>query len=110
MCFFDRQGIPEALVRHHGESKGNEIQVASRLSRGFRRISHLFHRKKRPDVIQTHDEEVTKDDSNQFDDDLLMLRNYCFVSVGKGKRTLEMHALVQLAMKKWLEAHGQLER
>ena len=32
MCFFDRQGIPEALVRHHGESKGNEIRVASRRS------------------------------------------------------------------------------
>ena len=109
MCFFDRQGIPKALVRHYSESKGNEIQVASRRSRGLR-ISHLFHRKKQPDIVQTRDKEAREDNSSQFDDDLLMLRNYCFVSVGKGKRTFEMHALVQLATKKWLEAHGQLER
>ena len=36
------------------------------------------------------------------------LRDYLFVSVDTD-RTFEMHALVQLAMRKWLEANGQLE-
>ena len=36
------------------------------------------------------------------------LRNYSFFSVDTD-RTFEMHALVQLTMRKWLEAHGQLE-
>jgi hypothetical protein len=52
------------------------------------------------------------DDNIQCDelqDDLRMLKNYSFVSVTE-QSTFEMHALVQLAVRTWLKAHGQLER
>ncbi|KAL8778508.1 MAG: hypothetical protein Q9203_001929 [Teloschistes exilis] len=43
-----------------------------------------------------------------FEHDVQVLRNYSFISCDTD-RTFEMHALVQLAMRKWLEANEQLE-
>jgi hypothetical protein len=45
-----------------------------------------------------------------FEDDILTLRNYSFISANADKTTFEMHRLVQLATRMWLRAHGQLER
>jgi hypothetical protein len=57
-----------------------------------------------------HYKEGGEDDSSQFNTYLLVLRNYCLVSVSEGSLIFEMHALVQLATRKWLEVHGQLGR
>ncbi|KAH8753343.1 hypothetical protein F5883DRAFT_690792, partial [Diaporthe sp. PMI_573] len=65
MSFFDRQGIPDWLVRP-------------------------------PDNIT-------------FEDDLLMLRNYCLISLNKTGDIFEMHNLVQLAMRKWLSVDKRTE-
>jgi len=46
----------------------------------------------------------------RFEDDVLMLRNYSFISVSVDTATFEMHRLVQLSMRKWLEANKQLSR
>ena len=51
--------------------------------------------------------ECSKDDG--FEDDVQTLRDYSFLSVGTD-RTFEMHALVQLTTRKWLEANGKLEQ
>ena len=39
----------------------------------------------------------------------MMLRDYSFISVNRDPHTFEMHRLVQLAMRKWLTAHGEEE-
>ena len=76
MSFFDRQGIPDALLQDRSE------QINSRQDQM----------------------------SDGFEEDVLVLRNYSFISVNTDGTTFEMHRLVQLAMKEWLKAHGQLER
>ena len=43
-----------------------------------------------------------------FEDDVQVLRNHSFISCDTD-RTIEMHAPVQLAMRKWLGANEQLE-
>jgi hypothetical protein len=48
--------------------------------------------------------------SDGFEDDSLALRNYLFISINTDGTTFEMHGLVQLATRTWLEAHGQQER
>ena len=48
--------------------------------------------------------------SDGFEEDVSILRNYSFISVNTNGTSFEMHGLVQLAMRKWLEAHGQIER
>jgi hypothetical protein len=56
-------------------------------------------------------EEILKPGGNEeFEEDIVMLRNYSFIAVNMDLTTFEMHGLVQLAMRKWLDAHGQLER
>jgi tetratricopeptide (TPR) repeat protein len=52
-------------------------------------------------AVQTDDE---------FEDDVLALRDYSFVAVTKDANTFEMHSLVQLATRTWLENEGQLDK
>ncbi|KUJ10972.1 uncharacterized protein LY89DRAFT_739942, partial [Mollisia scopiformis] len=84
MSFFDRQGIPEALLRKRSEQDGDE------------------------DMDEDDTSQSTVDDG--FDDDVWTLRDYSFISVNANGKTFEMHGLVQLATRKWLEAHEQMER
>jgi tetratricopeptide (TPR) repeat protein len=70
MCFFDRQGIQEALLRNPSGTTDND----------------------------------------GFEDDVLTLRDYSFITVTKEANTFEMHNLVQLTTRTWLGNHGQLDR
>jgi hypothetical protein len=47
---------------------------------------------------------------DEFEDDVLVLRDYSFITVTKDASTFEMHSLVQLATRTWLESEGQLEK
>jgi tetratricopeptide (TPR) repeat protein len=47
-------------------------------------------------------------DNNSFKDDLATLGDYSFVTVTKGINIFEMHSLVQLATRKWLESQDEL--
>ncbi|KAL8795910.1 MAG: hypothetical protein Q9195_001654 [Heterodermia aff. obscurata] len=98
MSFFDRQGIPESLVRNRSQTEGR-------------------HRSQEPldrdDDEENGDEdgESSMSDSSEndgFEDDVQVLRNYSLISINTD-RIFEMHALVQLAMRKWLEANKLLE-
>jgi tetratricopeptide (TPR) repeat protein len=95
MSLFDRQGIPEALLR----------RTKTRQSQGNIGRADIDDEKENDEDSIS---ESIKDDG--FEDDILTLRNYSFISVNEDKITFEMHRLVQLATRKWLGAHGQLER
>jgi hypothetical protein len=43
-------------------------------------------------------------------DDVLMLRDYSFVTFAGDAHTFEMHRLVQLATRKWLETQKELDK
>jgi tetratricopeptide (TPR) repeat protein len=45
-----------------------------------------------------------------FDDDVLTLRDYSLITVTKNANTFEMHNLIQLATRKWLENHGEVDK
>ncbi|KAF2739038.1 HET-domain-containing protein, partial [Polyplosphaeria fusca] len=96
MSFFDRQGIPKALLL------GSNVPQSA------------------PRDVQADDGEESnnaKDDDSALDygtddsfiDDILTLRDYSFVSETTDPGTLEMHSLVQLATQKWLEGRGEVE-
>ncbi|KAL9123557.1 MAG: hypothetical protein Q9217_007018 [Psora testacea] len=104
MSFFDRQSILEVLVRNRGEiGKSGKSQEDGDEHDG---------REDEEDSEDNGDNEDkasegSKDDG--FEDDVQMLRDYSFLSVGTDG-TFELHALVQLATRKWLEANKQLEQ
>lgn len=88
MSFFDRQGIPEALVRKRAE------------------IENDHRSQEKPDEYDGREEEEDNEDNTSecskddgFQDNVQTLRDYSFLSVGTD-RTFEMHALVQLATRK----------
>ena len=103
MSFFDRQGIPEALLR------SRDVQRNSR------------HDQKENDNNNHSDIEAGYDSNNDednrsrsvndgFEEDLLALRNYSPISVNMDGTTFKMHGLVQLATREWLKASKQQER
>ena len=98
MSFFDRQGIPEALVRKRAESRN---------SHGSQEERDEHNSREEEEGDNDNAPECSEDDG--FEDDVQILRNYSFLSVVTD-RTFEMHALVQLATRKWLEANGKLEQ
>ena len=49
-------------------------------------------------------------DKDGFEDDILTLRDDSFITMTKGANTFEIHNLVQLATRTWLENQGQLDR
>ncbi|KAM0168838.1 hypothetical protein ACHAPF_010602 [Botrytis cinerea] len=105
MSFFDRQGIPEALLR----------------SPDTHRNLHR-NQKKRSDDDDDHnsistacsddDTDKTSQSSinDEFEDDISLLQDYSFISVTADRTTFEMHRLVQLATRKWLEDQKQQEK
>ena len=95
MSFFDCQGMPKALLK--GQSEQGDAER---------------------DQKEHNDDEWNSDEDNssqssqndEFEDDVVALRNFSFISINTDGTTFEMHSLVQLATRKWLEADGQLER
>ena len=103
MSFFDRQGIPDALLQDRSE------QINSRQDQRESTASSCVD----DDTCYIDDEEGSASQSSMsdgFEEDVSVLRNYSFISDNTNGTTFEMHGLVQLAMKKWLEAHKQIER
>lgn len=96
MSFFDSQGIPEDVIRRKAPVDDGQGS------------SHP----KMDEFGDSEDEKSAPESSwnAEFEQDILMLRNYSLISIGKNPREFKMHKLVQLATRKWLEASEQLER
>jgi hypothetical protein len=96
MSFFDRQGIPVALLQPRAE-------------RGEAQMSQT----KADNSIDDEPEDDTSQSSagdEEFGNAVAVLRNFCFISVDTAGTSFEMHALVQLAMRNWFEDNSKLER
>ncbi|KAF2689002.1 hypothetical protein K458DRAFT_329058 [Lentithecium fluviatile CBS 122367] len=97
MSFFDCQGIPETLLRNCEEETAKQDQEE-------RDSDHDDW----GDDGNSASQSSVSDDG--FEDDVLTLRGYSFISANADGATFEMHGLVQLATRTWLEVHGQLEK
>ncbi|KAJ5517787.1 Tetratricopeptide-like helical [Penicillium expansum] len=97
MSFFDRQGIPDSLIRDDKETK-HKIHDFSISNEDLR--------------MDASDKERSASDSvvDRFEDDILVLKEYSLISISPDETKFEMHRLVQLAMQEWLKAHIQLEK
>jgi hypothetical protein len=96
MSFFDRQGIPESLLQR----------------RPTPYYGQAAQKEKGGGDIDSGSEDSTSQsdaDDSEFEEDVTVLRNFCFISVDTTGKSFEMHALVQLAMRKWLETNSKLE-
>jgi tetratricopeptide (TPR) repeat protein len=82
MSFFDRQGIPEDLLKPSEHAPGRD----------------------KAEEVDSESSDGGTDDT--FEDDIAMLRDYCLVNVNRAGDMFEMHGLVQLSTRRWLQACG----
>lgn len=103
MSFCDRQGIPKILLRNRGKQT-NSLQAQCE---GDQEDSIYID----VDNYDDNSDEASQFSMNDgFEEDILALRNFSFISYNTDDTNFEMHELVQLAMREWLEAHGQQEK
>ncbi|RWA05007.1 hypothetical protein EKO27_g10098 [Xylaria grammica] len=48
--------------------------------------------------------------NGEFDEDVQILRDYCLISTSEAGDTFEMHRLVQLSTRTWLDVHKEAEK
>jgi tetratricopeptide (TPR) repeat protein len=96
MSLFDRQGIPQTLLQSRTEQE--DVQKGQE--------------QRSDDDRDSGEDEASQSSTSEdeFEDDVEALRNYCFISVDTDGTSFEMHALVQLATREWLNLNGKLER
>jgi len=114
MSFFDRQGIPEALLQHHADAREYGQHKPKWRCRALWHLKHLLRRKSEHYRDRTSAEstgtEEEESSTDCFEEDLVVLRNFSFISITEDRSVFEMHRLVQLATRKWLRSQGRLER
>ena len=100
MSFFDRQGIPESLLK----SSRNDENTA--------RLSRLEGQEDWGSGGLGDSESNGSDDETDdaFEDDIAILRDYCLIIPNEDGDVFEMHGLVQLSTRKWLEAYNLQEK
>lgn len=88
MSFFDRQGIPDSLLREDQATKQTN---------------------KESDTSDTDDDESLFEEIDRFESDILLLKDYSMISETSDHGIFQMHRLVQLGMQKWLKSQESLE-
>lgn len=107
MSFFDRQGIPESLVRDGAQAENEPRSREERHPDDGQGNNNEDNGDR--DSYSDKDSISESGKDHEFEKDVRILRDYSFISFDTSQ-TFEMHALVQLAMRKWLEANGKLEQ
>ncbi|KAJ9130676.1 Kinesin light chain [Pleurostoma richardsiae] len=92
MSFFDRQGIPETLLKSTKTSEDTGRKCSTR---------HTWEDSASPSS--------DCEPEGGFEDDIQMLRDFSLISTNEDGDTFEMHGLVQLSTRKWLEAKERHE-
>ncbi|KAK4207231.1 hypothetical protein QBC37DRAFT_392927 [Rhypophila decipiens] len=111
MSFFDRQGIPECVLE---PSKTTNMARDRGLNKAVDEESNDG------DTTADREDDSTGSDDNlddnldgdidgRFEDDMAMLRDYCLIAVAETGDEFEIHGLVQLSTRKWLEVFERQE-
>ncbi|KAF7175615.1 hypothetical protein CNMCM7691_009180 [Aspergillus felis] len=98
MSLFDRQGIHQCLLQDFSHVKRSNTDQEKCLD-----AVDSYTMDNTGSLVQYNVDE-------RFEDDIRTLRNFSLITVNTDAVSFRMHRLVQLAVQKWLEAHGQLER
>ncbi|KAF5132805.1 Kinesin light chain [Metarhizium anisopliae] len=98
MSFFDPQSIPDWAIkpftRTTSTTRGRDQLNAQDSDRGSCSDTDA-------------DSNTGTDIDSYFEDDISMLRDYCLITTNEDGGGFEMHGLVQLSTRKWLDAFGQ---
>jgi hypothetical protein len=114
MSFFDREAIPEALLRETGSGQAwNEDDRGVETPVGMAAVDEKDENRSFVNIeagaSHKDDTGLQAEKAERFEKDVVMLRSYYFISQPADTTFFDMHRLVQLATKKWLKGNSQLE-
>jgi tetratricopeptide (TPR) repeat protein len=107
MSFFDRQAIPEELLQERGSSQAEAEEECSTVDS---KASERGGEDAGTHALSERNTGVPVDKAEEYEEDIVVLRNYNLVSSTADRTIFEMHRLVQVATKKWLKAAKQYDR
>ncbi|GAB7336855.1 hypothetical protein MBLNU13_g00421t2 [Cladosporium sp. NU13] len=107
MCFFDRHAIPEALLQERGSGQAEGEKEGSAGNSGDSERGGEDAGTSKP---SERNAAIPGDKVEEYELDIVVLRNYSLISSTTDKAVFEMHRLVQDAIRKWLRAVKQLDR
>lgn len=106
MSFFDRQGIPEWLLRPPDNFESQDSNTKECDDDGSKHSESEYD----DDSDVSSPSDASENPAVQaFKDDVTILRNYCLISLNKTGDVFGMHSLVQLATRKWLDVDQRTE-
>jgi tetratricopeptide (TPR) repeat protein len=94
----------------------DHIRSTRQSAAGLLSLMSFFDRQGIQDYLLHHQSSTAAErvsatqNDNGFEDDVLALRDYSFITVTRDANTFQMHSLVQLAMRTWLKNQGQLDK
>ncbi|KAH8704507.1 P-loop containing nucleoside triphosphate hydrolase protein, partial [Phaeosphaeriaceae sp. PMI808] len=96
MSFFDQHGIPEHVLWNRGVQKNMQTD----------------HKEHKASAYSNEDiaQESSLGSKNMFDEDVMMLRDFCLISCDTRGTPFEVHAFVRQSTRIWLATTGKLER
>ncbi|TRX93480.1 hypothetical protein FHL15_005755 [Xylaria flabelliformis] len=97
MSFFDCQAIQEELVQRNPSNESGNFETHS-----DNESTSTSESSNNASEDETYDKE--------FEEDIATLQNYCLISTNERGDTFEMHGLVQLSTRKWLDMHKETEK
>ncbi|GAB7334635.1 hypothetical protein MBLNU13_g06596t2 [Cladosporium sp. NU13] len=105
MSFFDRQAIPETLLKNRTSDRTQFIR-----SKAAGQYGRTPHSDIDSGVSDEDSEDTSGAEDDEFEEDIAMLRDYSFVSITADVTAFEMHRLVQFATQQWLKIDDSFER
>lgn len=111
MSFFDNQAIPEALLRERDNDTEDRSSGDTSDGENNGDAGHdcdLDESDSDGDSTHNAVDDTSDIVDEAFEEDVAVLQSYSFVTAGVS--TFQMHRLVQVATRTWLESHGQHER
>ncbi|KFA46642.1 hypothetical protein S40293_08203 [Stachybotrys chartarum IBT 40293] len=100
MSFFDRQGIPEWVLKGNGPTEDAASETST---------EDMGSDSDDGNTDGKSESDAGDDLDSRFEEDVGMLRDYCLVTTNEQGDEFEMHGLVQLSTRKWLTVSGQQE-
>jgi tetratricopeptide (TPR) repeat protein len=104
MSFFDRQAIPENLLKRRTFDRMEPSRSSAPEQSGRTSQSNTAS-----EASSQGSEDTSDTEDEEFEDDLAMLRDYSFVSITADANIFEMHRLVQFSTQRWLKADDSFE-
>jgi tetratricopeptide (TPR) repeat protein len=101
--------VPHSIIMTWHTTFKHLTEVSDSAARLLALMS-MFDREAIPDYLLQGQYLDGSSESDDFEDDVAMLRDYSLINIGTNEHVFDMHQLVQFSTKTWLSTQGELTK